>query len=86
MAEPIVRAQADHMKLFVVHLLVYLAVAAALIALNVLTGIGVLWFLWPVGIWSLIIFLHAACTFVLRRAVVSPEQESKATQVVAEET
>jgi hypothetical protein len=50
---------------FYVHLAVYLAVNALLIAINLLTSAGHLWFQWPLLGWGIGVLVHAIVTFVL---------------------
>ena len=50
---------------FYVHLAVYLLVNALLVAINLLTSAGHLWFQWPLLGWCIGVFVHAIVTFVL---------------------
>ncbi len=74
------------MKTFFWHLFIFLGGIVILLILNTLTGFDLLWFLWPAGVWSVLILLHATYAFVFTRAFVTERQEEKSTQVLAQET
>ena len=50
---------------FYIHLAVYVFVNALLVAVNILTSAGHLWFQWPLLGWGIGVFVHALVTFVL---------------------
>ncbi len=50
---------------FYVHLAVYLVVNALLIAINLLTSAGHVWFQWPLLGWGIGVLVHAIVAFVL---------------------
>jgi hypothetical protein len=56
-------------RCFFVHLFVYLAVNALLIAVNLLYTPGHYWFLYPLLGWGLALILHAFAVFRKRRRV-----------------
>jgi hypothetical protein len=56
---------------FLVHLFVYVAVNALLIAINLLSSPGYYWFLFPLIGWGLLLAAHAYAAFYRRRTAVS---------------
>ena len=52
---------------FYAHLAVYLVVNALLVAINLLTSAGHVWFQWPLLGWGVGVLVHAVVTFVLPR-------------------
>jgi len=81
-----VSAQVNHTKFFLKDLFAFVGINLLLFVINYFTGFGVLWFLWPLGIWSIVIFIHALFAFVLLHVVTKPEEEQKAQEILAEET
>jgi hypothetical protein len=53
-------------KGFYGHLGTYLVVNIILILIWVASGTGEVWFLWTLGIWSVVIFLHFLYVFVFK--------------------
>lgn len=47
------------------HLVVFLVVGSVLLALDLLTSPGTLWFFWPMGAWAAGLALHVADVFVM---------------------
>lgn len=49
------------------HLVVYLAVNAILISVNLINSPDYLWFIWPLMGWGIAIFWHAMSVFVFNK-------------------
>jgi len=59
------RGRAEAKYGFFVHAAVYAAVMVLLVAINLLTSPGTIWFIWPLIGWGLAVALHAARVFLL---------------------
>ena len=55
--------RADAKLAFRYHLIVYLLVNAGLVVINVVTGPGTLWFLWPALGWGVGLAVHGMVTY-----------------------
>lgn len=64
------------------HALVYVLVNLLLIGINLLTGIGTLWCVWPLLGWGLGLAIHAAGVFGNDRFLGADWQERKARELV----
>lgn len=65
------RRRAETKYAFFVHAGVYAAVMVLLVAINLVTSPGVLWFIWPMIGWGFAVALHGMRAFLLAdRAVV----------------
>src|SRR3954452_3137517 len=62
-AKKVVRAK----MAFYIHLAAYAVVNASLVAINLATSPGHLWFKWPVLGWGVGVLAHAVLTFALAR-------------------
>jgi hypothetical protein len=49
---------------FFIHAVVYVIINALLVAINLSTSPGYLWFFWPLGGWGLGLFFHALSVFL----------------------
>jgi uncharacterized membrane protein len=57
------KKRVTELKDFYQHLIVYLAVNAFLVVINLLTSPGHLWFYWPLLGWGIGVAIHAATVF-----------------------
>jgi hypothetical protein len=53
----------QRIKLFYIHLALYLAINAILLTVNLATNPAYLWFIWPLLFWTKGLVLHALSTF-----------------------
>ncbi len=51
--------------IFYIHVVVYILVNAGLLAINLLTSPGNLWFYWPLLGWGIGLFIHGLVTFAI---------------------
>ena len=71
---------------FYIHLTVYALVNAVLVALNLATSPGHLWFQWPLLGWGVGVIAHALVTFALARGpgiarrMIEKEMRNRASQ------
>ncbi len=59
------RGRAEAKYGFFVHAVVYAAVMLLLVAINMLTSPGTVWFIWPLLGWGLAVVLHGARVFLM---------------------
>ena len=59
------RRRAETKYFFLVHAAVYAAVMVLLIAINLVTSPGVLWFIWPMIGWGIAVAIHGVVAFLL---------------------
>lgn len=82
-AEREVHRQVHGLRRFYKHLLVFVAVNAALVAMNLLASPGRVWFHWPLLGWAVWLALHAFGTFTRDRWLGAEWEERKVRQLLA---
>jgi uncharacterized membrane protein YdbT with pleckstrin-like domain len=75
--------QVHGLRRFYMHLLVFVAVNAGLLAINLMSSPGRLWFHWPLLGWAVWLALHAFATFTRDRWLGAEWEESKVRQLLA---
>lgn len=50
---------------FYVHLVIYVIVIGMLLGINLITGAGYLWAVWPAFFWGVALALHGASAFLI---------------------
>jgi hypothetical protein len=75
--------QVHKLRRFYMHLLVFVAVNAGLLAINLLSSPGRLWFHWPLLGWAVWLALHAFATFARDRWLGAEWEERKVRQLLA---
>jgi hypothetical protein len=81
-AKKVVRAK----MAFYIHLTAYVVVSALLVAVNLATAPGHLWFKWPLLGWGVGVIAHALVTFALARGpgiarrMIEKEMRNRASQ------
>lgn len=74
--------QARELRAFYSHLAVYLVVNACLVALDLLTSPGELWFFWPMLGWGIGLAVHGITVFMGTRAFGADWEERKARELM----
>ncbi|MDB4978273.1 MAG: hypothetical protein JWM56_459 [Candidatus Peribacteria bacterium] len=81
-----VQTQAKRVKLFVKHVCAFLGVGILFFAASALLGFGLLAATVVIGIWAVVLILHAAFVFVFGRLFITGQDEEQVRHVLAEET
>lgn len=71
------RRQVRRLRGFYVHLSVYLAVNAGLLAINLASGADRLWVTWPLAGWGIAVAIHGAGVFLGGRFLGAEWEERK---------
>jgi hypothetical protein len=61
------KKRVEEIKGFYSHLIAYVAVNVVLVIINLVTGPGYLWFVWPLLGWGIGLFFHAMGVFVFSK-------------------
>jgi hypothetical protein len=83
-AERDARRQVGRLRAFYHHLLVFVLVNGGLLAINLVTTPGRLWFYWPLLGWGIAIAFHALATFGGRHWLGADWEERKLRELLAD--
>lgn len=82
-AEREARRQVSRLRGFYQHLLVFAVINSGLVAINLVTAPGRLWFYWPLAGWGIWLLLHALATFSSGRWLGREWEERKLRELMA---
>ena len=76
------RCQVRRLRGFYYHLVVYLAVNAGLLAVNLLKPHEVLWSVWPLTGWGVAVLIHGAVVFLRGNVLGADWEKRKIAQIM----